>query len=56
MVAPPFVTAVTKPDELTVALLRLDDDQVNVLPGTVFQFTSWALAVSWTVSPTETSV
>jgi hypothetical protein len=32
MVADPLAKAVTRPDELTVATLSLDYDQLNVLP------------------------
>ena len=56
IVSDPFATAVTRPDELTVAMLASDEDQVNVLSEIVFPLASRALAVSWTVSPRETSV
>jgi hypothetical protein len=35
IVAEPLPTAVTRPDELTVAMLASEDDQVNVLPESV---------------------
>ena len=40
MVADPLVTAVTKPEELTVATIWPDEDQVNVLPESVFPLAS----------------
>ena len=56
MVADPFAMAVTRPEALTVAMFASDDDQVNVLPEIAVPFASCALGVSWTVSPSETSV
>jgi hypothetical protein len=56
MVADPFASAVTRPDELTVAMLSSDDDQANILPTIVLSSASHALAVSCTVSPNETRV
>jgi hypothetical protein len=56
MVTDPRAAAVTRPDELTVATLLLDEDQVNVLPGIGFPFASCALAESCNASPTYSSV
>jgi hypothetical protein len=56
IVTDPFATAVTSPDELTIARLSSDDDQVNVLPEIVSPFASSAVAASWTVSPRDPSV
>jgi hypothetical protein len=50
----PLPTAVTRPDELTVATPTSDEAHVNVLPDRVVPPASRALALSWTVSPIET--
>ncbi len=52
----PLATALTKPEEFTVAVLVLVDDQVNVLPEIELPFASVTLAVSCTVSPSDTRV
>ncbi len=56
IVAVPFATAVTRPSLFTVATAGLDEDQVKPSTDTVFRFASRAVAVSFTVSPNETSV
>ena len=42
----PFLTAVTRPDEFTVARVASDDDQVTVEAGVVLPFSSVTMAVS----------
>lgn len=56
MAADPFAMAVTNPVALTVATLESDDAQVKALPGIALPLASRALAISRTVSLTETSV
>jgi hypothetical protein len=56
MVTDPFATAVTSPLGFTVATFASDDDHVNVLPVIAFPLASRAVALSCSVSPSETSV
>jgi predicted flap endonuclease-1-like 5' DNA nuclease len=54
--AVPFPTAVTSPAELTAAQFSSDDDHVKETPVMALPLASRAVAVSWAVSPNETSV
>jgi len=53
MVAVPFATAVTRPDEDTVATEADDELHVTLAPLIVAPFWSLTVAVSWDVSPSE---
>ena len=50
IVAVPFATAVTKPDDETVAIVVSDDAHVTVAPAIVLSFASFTVAVIVAVS------
>jgi hypothetical protein len=55
IVASPSATAVTSPEDETVAAAVFDDDQVTVRPVRVLPSASFVTALSETVAPTATS-
>jgi len=56
IVADPLATAVTRPADDTVAIVVSDDDHVTVAPDITVPSASFTVALSVTVSPTNSKV